>query len=228
MTRAKAIFSYISSVAISLLFSIPAHAQSTPPLPEESVDSVPFFNGFSVSVDLAGVIQRAVSDYGQYEAALRINLRDRYFPVLEAGLGSAKHDDVVTLISYKSSAPYFRLGMDYNLLKDKHDIYRVYGGARYAFTYFSYDLAHPDITDPIWKNQAPYGAKDVKCNCHWLELSVGVDAKLWGPFHLGWSVRYRRRVFFDSGDYGSVWYVPGYGESGRTRIGGTFNLGIDI
>lgn len=228
MTRAKAICSFISSVTVSLLLTLPLQGQPTPAFEVEVADSVPLLKGFAVSVDLAGPIQRLVSDYGQYEAAVRANLRDKYFPIVEAGLGSAKHDDVVTNISYKSTAPYFRLGMDYNLMKDKHDIYRIYGGGRYAFSYFKYDVAHPGLVDPVWKTDVPYGASGVKCHYHWLELSIGVDAKIWGPFHMGWSVRYRRRLIYDSGPLDNAWYVPGYGESGKTRLGGTFNIGIDL
>ena len=195
--------------------------------PDTTVNSR-WFDGFALSVDLAGVIQRAVSDYGQYEAALRINIDDTWFPIVEVGLGSAKHDDVVTQISYKSSAPYFRLGADHNFLKDKHDIYRVYGGARYAFSYYSYDVSHPGVEDPVWGELVPYNEKGVKCNAHWLEFAAGVDAKIWGPIHLGWTVRYRRRLFADNGAMGNVWYIPGFGKAGRTCIGGTFNVGIDL
>ena len=227
MTRAKAIFSFISSVTVSLLFALPSHAQQPSPSAMEAGDSIPLLNGFAISVDLVGPIQRLAGDYGQFEAALRVNLRDRYFPIVEAGMGNAKHD-VVTQFSYKCTAPYLRLGMDYNLLKDKHDIYRIYGGGRYALSYFKYDVTHPGVFDPIWKTEAPIDAKGEKGHYHWLELSIGVDAKIWGPFHIGWSVRYRRRLIYDAGSTGNVWYVPGYGESSKTRIGGTFNVGIDI
>ena len=63
---------------------------------------------------------------------------------------------------------------------------------------------------------------------HWLELAFGVDAKIWGPVHLGWSVRYKRRLFHREGDVGDAWYVPGYGRNGGSRIGGTFNLIFDL
>ena len=228
MIRRLEIFTFISSLAISLSSPISSQAQEVIPIQEETSDSVAFFNGFSVSIDLAGIIQRAVSDYGQYEASVRLNLFDHYFPIFEVGVGSAKHDDVVTKISYKSTAPYFRIGLDYNFMKDKHDVYRIYGGARYAFSYFTYDMSHPGLDDPYWGGHVDYGAEGVKCNCHWAELSAGVDAKIWGPLHMGWSVRYRKRLFHNDGSLGNVWYVPGYGQSGSTRLGGTFNITIDI
>ena len=38
--------------------------------------TIPFFNGLAVSADLVGVAQMAFGDYGQYEAALRVNLKN--------------------------------------------------------------------------------------------------------------------------------------------------------
>ena len=49
--------------------------------------TIPFFNGLAVSADLVGVAQMAFGDYGQYEAALRVNLKNKYFPVFELGYG---------------------------------------------------------------------------------------------------------------------------------------------
>ena len=72
-----------------LLASIPANAKGKDGSAKN--DSVPLFNGFAVSVDLVGPVQMLIGDYGQYEAALRINLKDRYFPIVEAGIGKADH-----------------------------------------------------------------------------------------------------------------------------------------
>jgi hypothetical protein len=57
---------------------------------------------------------------------------------------------------------------------------------------------------------------------------VGLDAKVFGPLHLGWSVRYRQRLSHDDGIIGRTWYVPGFGTSDNSNIGGTFNFIIDI
>ncbi len=227
MTHRRNIFSYISSIAISLMLLLASTANAQEKNVEKK-DSVPLLRGFAVSVDLVGPAQMFLGDYGQYEAALRINLRDKYFPVFELGLGKADHDNDVTKISYKTSAPYAKIGIDFNLLKNKHDIYRLYAGARYAFTSFKYDLSHPDITDPVWGSTAVYSAKGVKCNYHWIEAVIGVDAKIWGSLHLGWSVRYKSRIAYDDGELGNSWYVPGFGKTGGSNIGGTFNVSIDI
>ena len=192
-------------------------------------DSIPFFRGFAVSVDLVGVLQMHLGDYGQYEGALRLNLHDQYFPIVELGYGHANHsNDIVTEISYKTKAPYFRIGADFNLMKNKHTGNRIYGGLRYGFTHYKVDISRPVFKDPWWQRDTYYGVEGEPCHQHWLEVVFGLDAKVAGPLHLGWSVRYRRRIAHNDGLMGNAWYVPGYGIQGSTRLGGTFNIAIDI
>lgn len=207
-----------------------AHAQggSKKNIIAETADSIPLFRGVAVSVDLVGPAEMMFGDYGQYEAAARINLKDKYFPVVELGWGKANAEDVATQLTYKTNAPYVRAGMDFNLMKNKHDIYRLLGGVRYAYTSFKYDVNSPNIVDPVWKDNVEYNAEGVKCNYHWLEFSFGVDAKIWGPVRMGWTVRYRKKLYSKAGDFGTPWYVPGFGKSGSTRLGGTFNVTFEL
>ncbi len=231
MTLHRHISVSISRAAISALFALgalSANAQGLKPQAERP-DTTRFIRGLQVMADAVGPIQLAVSDYGQYEAALRINFKDKYFPVFELGYGTANHeDDPVTHVAYKTSAPYGKVGMDFNIMKNKHDIYRVYIGARYAFTTFKYDVASPVLTDPVWKDPAAIQLNNVSASYHWAELLFAVDAKIWGPLHLGWSVRYRRRLAHNDGESGNVWYVPGFGKTGNSRLGGTFNIIINL
>ena len=192
-------------------------------------DSIPVFRGFAVSFDLVGAGLLLLSDAGQYEGALRINLHDEWFPIVELGYGKADHMEEATQIAYKTSAPYFRVGIDRNLLKDKHGKNRLYGGIRYAFTSYKVDIFRPEFSDPTWLWPVSYEIMGAPCKHHWLEVVLGLDAKIFGPLHLGWSVRYKRRLSHsEEGDFGNTWYVPGYGKYGDTRLGGTFNLIIDI
>lgn len=231
MTPHRHISASISRAAISTLLALGALSASAQGLKQqtERPDTTRFFRGLQVMADVVGPIQLAVSDYGQYEVALRINFKDKYFPVFELGYGTANHeDDPVTHVAYKTSAPYGKVGMDFNIMKNKHDIYRVYIGARYAFTTFKYDVASPVLTDPVWKDPAAIQLNNVSASYHWAELLFAVDAKIWGPLHLGWSVRYRRRLAHNDGESGNVWYVPGFGKTGNSRLGGTFNIIINL
>lgn len=196
---------------------------------EQPKDTTALFRGVSVSVDAAGAALVHLSDYGQYEAALRINLKDRYFPVFELGYGVGEHEeDVVTGMAVKAKAPYFRVGLDFNVMKNKHDIYRIYAGVRYGHTSFDTDITNNAVEDPIWGGKVDYNILSEKTNYHWAEGVFGVDAKIVGPFRMGWSVRYRRRIASTDHDCGNIWYVPGYGVDDKNLWGGTLNLTLEL
>lgn len=227
--RISAFISRLAAISLIVwLQAAPSAAQGKKPVAKQEADTVALFRGVAVSADLVGLVQMGVSDYGQFEAAARINLKDRYFPVFELGYGKADASDIGTHLSYKTSAPYFRAGVDFNLMRNKHDAYRVYGGFRYACTFYKFDVKGDGIQDPVWGDDVPFGASGVKANYHWVEGVFGVDAKIFGPLRLGWSVRYRARIAHNDGTVGNTWYVPGYGKQGGTRLGGTFNIIFEI
>ena len=232
MTTRRPISILASRLGLSLLLvltaALSAEAQKLKMFALEK-DTIPMMRGFQVSFDLFGFAQRQLSDYGQYEGALRVNLHDQWFPIVEVGYGVATHEnDEVTQLTYKTEAPYFRIGMDFNLLKKKHGPNRLYGGFRYAFTSYKVDMFRQQLPDPVWLGNTGFGVRDEACSQHWLEAVLGIDSKIVGPLHLGWSVRYKRRIAHNDGTIGKTWYVPGYGLWGDTRLGGSFNVMIDI
>lgn len=236
MTHQRSISTFISVLTVSLALLMCAAGASAQSRGNgkngknnvQQKDTVALFRGFAVGVDLVGPAQKLLGDYGQYEASLRLNLKDKYFPIFELGYATCDHTDDGTNINYKTKAPYGKLGVDFNLLKNKHDDYRFYFGLRYAITSFKYDLFKPGVTDPVWGYEAEYSASGVKCSYQWFEALLGVDVKILGPVHLGWSLRYKSRTTSNTGDYGDCWYVPGYGKSNGTNLGGTFNVSLDI
>lgn len=191
-------------------------------------DTLPLFRGVALSVDAVGPAQLFLGDYGQYEAALRVNLKDKYFPIIEVGIGKADAHDDATNLQYKTNAPYARAGVDFNLLKNKYDDYRLYGGFRVAYTSYKFDFSSPEVSDPTWGGTVEFSGQDIKASYLWGEAVLGVDAKIWGPVRLGWSVRYKRRLHHDDGTAGNTWYVPGYGKQGNMRLGGTFNIIFEL
>ena len=232
MTQTLHISSSISRLAISLLMLFVSlgstHAQVTKMFTLEK-DSVPLFCGLSVSFDLVGPAMLMLSDHGEYEGALRVNLHDQWFPIFELGVGHANHEnDAITELTYKTTAPYFRLGMDWNILRKKHQPNRMYAGFRYAFTNYKVDIIRNDLPDPVWQSKAGFGVEGMACNMHWLEAVLGIDAKIFGPLHLGWTVRYKRRLFHNDGTLGATWYVPGFGTNDNDQLAANFNDIIDI
>ena len=86
MTLRQNISTSISRLAVSavlLVAALSAHGQGK--LFAIAKDSVPLLNGFAVSFDVAGPVVLALSDYGEYEAAVRLNLHNQYFPIVEVG-----------------------------------------------------------------------------------------------------------------------------------------------
>ena len=229
MTPIQSISNSISRTVVSLVLLVACLMQAdAQKLFKLEKDSIPIMRGFQVSFDLFGAGQMMLSDYGQYEAALRVNLHDEWFPIVEAGIGKANHDDEVTFLHYNTSAPFFKIGIDKNMLKDKHGPNRLYLGLRYGFTSYKVDISRPDYEDPVWLWNTSYSVNDAACKYHWAEIVLGVDAKIFGPLHLGWSVRYKQRLAHsEDGEWGKPWYVPGFGTY-ESNLGGTFNVIIDI
>ena len=189
---------------------------------------LPLFAGVAVGADAIGLVMAGISPFGQLEALCRFNMKGTFFPVFEAGWGLSNHTDETTNIHYKTGAPFFRIGCDYNFARDKRSGNRIFGGLRYGFTSFNYDIDGPAITDPIWGTQTPFRFSGLRGNNHWAEVVFGLEAKIWGIFHLGWSFRYRLRLANKQSAVGSPWYVPGYGRNDSHSLGGTLNLVFDV
>lgn len=213
---------FICAAAISPLCPAAAQSQQPESQPKQTTH-------IEVSYDLLGTGQRMMSSYGQYEAAVRYNIKDKYFPIIEAGIGTCDKEDETTLLRYETSAPYGRIGADMNILKEKHDHYRLYLGLRAAYTSFKYDVSSTAaITDPVWGTQTSASASSQQCSYLWAEIVAGVQARIVGPVYLGWSVRYKNRLSQSVPDAGEPWYVPGFGKRGSSRLGGTFNIIIAL
>lgn len=195
----------------TLIFSLGVSAQGDERTIGQLIDSTKvkktrFFESLTVGVDLVGPAMHLFSDHGEYQAYAQLNIKGKYLPAIEIGYGKADKDNFITQIAYKSKGMFGRIGCDFNILKNKHDDYRFMAGLRYGLTSFNYDttLAPDSIT----------GSRTTvseKCTLHWAELVLGVDAKVWGPLHMGWTMRYRRRIKATNYQYNPQ-YAPGFGD----------------
>ena len=228
----------LSSLILTLLTSVPIYAQEPGERPKPTlyvVDSLnmeqkqTFFQGFTLSGDIFGPIQKFVSDYGVFEGALRINFKNKFFPIVEAGYAVCETTNEDTQVSYNTKAPYLRAGLDINMLKNKWQDNRLYLGARYGISKFNYDISGPAQTDLVWGGSNPFNYKDISTTAHWIELVAGVQVKIWRNFHMGWSVRYKQELHIGQPSYAKPYYIPGYGTTTDTSCwGGTYNLIFDL
>ena len=161
------------------------------------------FQGLTLSADILGPIIYLFSDYGS--------------------------TDYETDITYSTSAPFFRAGIDFNILKNKLMDNRLYVGARYGISSFKFDMSGPVMTDPIWGGSSPYNYRDAASTSSWLEIVFGAQVKVWRNFHMGWSVRYKQELHIGQPSYAKPYYIPGYGTTTDTSCwGGTYNLIFDL
>lgn len=194
---------------------------------EKLVGKEKMLQGLSLSFDLYNLGTRLLGSYGGPEAALRMNLWHTYFPVFEAGVGMTNHTDATTNINYKANAPYFRVGIDKNMLRDKKDFARLYAGFRYGFSSFKYSVKSPPQTDNIWGGQYSVNQSGVSSTWGWLELGMGIDVRIVRFFHLGIGARYKVKLHTTKNENSEPWYVPGFGTA-DTRWALNYNLTFDI
>jgi len=179
-----------------------------------------------VGIDVAGLASKVLgSDLMSAEASLQANLKNRYFPVVELGYGNIDTTDDETDIHYKASAPYLRLGADYNVFYRKPYLpgYLTVG-LRYGFTSFEYDVQAPPLADPNWGGTSiPVDFQGVKSNVHWAEAVVGLKANVLKNFYMGFSVRYRMRLSMTKHENSEPYQIPGFGK-GKSNFGIAYNL----
>lgn len=245
------ILNYFISLILCLLIASPLQAQrqgqmnqrtgTTPRKSEKKKEpeiTYPFYNGLSVSVDLFGIGNKILGgDFLSSEIAIDANLKNRYFPVFEMGYGTTDtwSDDG---IHYKSNAPYFRIGMNYNILYKKKFKNCLFIGFRYAMSSFKYDVAalavndpvyggityNPNLWDNLWRDSQPFNHQGMKGSMQWFELCGGVRAHIWKDLYMGWTIRMKYRTSSSTGLYGNPWYVPGYGKYSTNTMGITYTI----
>lgn len=191
---------------------------------EEDAEKTEIYQGTYASLDL---LNPAMSLFGtkyiQGEAAVDVNLKNMFFPIAEIGYGNVKYTNNQGL-TYKSGAPYFRVGLNYNVMAKKGTESHFYVGLRYGLSAFSYDITSQGLTDPVWPGEIEFDRSGRNAFAQWIELVAGVRVQLVRNFMMGWSVRLRREVSKSVFEDHEPWYIPGYGYSGTTSIGATYSL----
>ena len=226
------ILNYSISLALCLLLSLPLQAQNsnisappatTPPKTEkkDAKEEVhyPLYNGISISADLWGPGGKLLgSDFFSSEVAVDVSLKNRFFPTVEFGYGNTDTWSDKG-IHYKTGAPYFRIGMDYNALYNKKHGHMILVGLRYAATSFKYDveslavsdpeyggsLGNPNLIDGIWGGSLPFDHKGMKGSMQWAEFCVGIRAHVWKSLYMGWALRFKFRLSSSVAEYGDPW-----------------------
>lgn len=183
--------------------------------------------GLLLSADAFGYIYPIFlkDKYYSAEISATLDINNRFFPTVEVGLG---HTDMVSHlyeIGYRTRAPFYRVGMDYNMqYKDKKLGY-IYLGARVGYTAFDYSVEAAPLIDPVWGDEAPVVFTDVPCQAVWAEAVGGLRAEIVRNFYMGWSLRYKYPIYRGPIANGGPWYIPGFGAGSEGVLGATYTIG---
>ena len=227
--KKRLISTYIIALLVlsNLLMPTSAHAQEIKILSEDKEEELPFYQGLMVGVDVSGLASKAFgSDAFSSEISIHANLKNRFFPVVEIGYGKTDTTGEETNIHYQTSAPFFRVDMDYNVFYKKPHLPGYFTvGLRYGFSSFTYDMQSPDLVDPNWGHTSiPVTYNDVKSNAGWLELVLGMKTQVYKDFYMGFTVRYRARQSMKKHENTEPYYIPGYGRGKTSNFGITYSL----
>lgn len=189
------------------------------------------FRGLSVQADIGSpIISLLGGNARSYEVLVDVNLYRRIFPVFEIGYATAEKE-LISKINYNTKAPFFRLGVNYVLMKPFKDDGSPrnlksypFVGVRYAFSPMWYNLENIIIDDEYWGTSEILGLNNKIDYSGWVELVGGVRVDLFKGLTLGWSVRFKTLMHTSAPNKSYVWYVPGYGKS--SGMGFTFNYTI--
>lgn len=225
--HSKRTLRYITLLAISflLLTFLPATAQTGSTKQTSANDSISLFKGIALSVDLFGPGAYIFgSDFFSSEIAVEANFSNRFFPIVEIGYGQTNTTDEDSQFHYKTAAPYFRIGMNYNVQYKRQRPDHIYAGIRLGFTSFKYDVNGPEMKDPVWEDKIPFEYNNINSHALWGEILFGIKAQIYKNFHMGWSLRYRINGYVKKGINSEPWYIPGFGSNSSTKFSASYNL----
>lgn len=215
-------YRYICVLLISLL-ALTARANDD----DVPTEQAPIFGGVAVYADLVGPALKVFGNsHSNLEAGARLNFKEKYFPVAELGIGTCEREGADNANVFKTTAPFFRAGLDYNFNK-KISGNRLFVGFRYALSNFKFDVTNAEFRDPVWNNQRPLQVMDQSSTCQWLELVVGMETKLWSIVRLGYTIRMKFMMSMSGDEMGEPYYIPGFGRNGQP-FGGTFYVAFDV
>ena len=199
----------------------------------KKTDSIPVKTnryGIRVGVDLSKIARSFYEDdYKGLEVVGDYRLTKRYYIAGELGNENKTVND--DQLNFTTKGTYFKAGVDYNLYENWLDMENmVYIGARYGVSSFSQTLNSYTIY-----NRYPYfgasetiesGEKFNGLSAQWIEVLVGVKAKVINNFYVGFSLRMNRLVSNKKPDGFDNLYIPGFNRTYDGSFGAGFNYTI--
>ena len=182
-------------------------------LPEGQKYRYRFFNGLNVSVDILDpLLYTFYFEHASFEAQVMADFHHRFFP-----------------ITFKSNlAPFGKVGFAYNIDYNStrpNDLYLVF--LRYGLAFNKADITNLYYADELWGPLGPIAINDQEYTTQWVELGGMVKVQIAKHISLGWDLYFKAKVSQSGTQYGTPFFVPGYGPN-KSHIGFSFRIFYDI
>lgn len=193
---------------------------------KEKNDSIPLYQGVSVKLDIAMPIIEAARSAGKiqdYEMAVNVRLKNRFYPTLE--LGYALAECGADGAQHKGQGGFARLGMDLAIVKKGETEDNFLIGLRFGGAYQNYDLTNVQVQTNYWQSNPIDFYDQNRFDC-WGEIVAGCQVYLWKGLHMGWYGRVKL-LFTGNVAEGNVlpYYVPGLGFRNDFNWGFNYYIG---
>jgi hypothetical protein len=174
----------------------------------------PLFNGVDVGINFGDLIFMAFGQqYKSFDVWADVSLYNRFFPVVEAGVGMANSTPDNNNYTYHVSPSFYaKVGLNYNFLYKSSPDYQLFLGVRAAYSRFSYELRDVTINSSYWGESQNLNITGLNSHALWGEAVLGIKVKIVSRFSLGWTVRYHYKFWEKNSSESASWYIPGYGS----------------
>lgn len=233
----KHISKFTFSIAVVLL-SFLGHAQETKKTKggaeqSKAKDTIPPKTeryGIRFGVDLFKLTRSFYEkDYKGIELVGDYRLTRKHFVAVEVGTEDKTVDE--NQLNFTTKGTYLKVGFDYNTYQNWLDMENmIYVGLRYGVSSFSQTLNSYEIYNPNpYFGEAPVivsGEKFGGLSAQWMEVVVGVKAKVFNNVFAGFSFRMNRLFSQKTPDTFDNLYIPGYNRTYDGNFGVGFNYTI--
>lgn len=186
----------------------------------EATDSVvvALWQGVEVEMDIVPLLSNFSGDRDsyRYEALARINLKNKYYPVIETGVESSS-EQLYNGINYRGEGFFYRLGIDMSMIRPttKEVVNnKLLLGARLGMTDFRYDLRNIPFVDPYSGNTGRLDRAGLSSSHFWFEIVAGVRIEILKNLMMGWTIRSKNPIGETLPGETGPYYIPGFGKAG--------------
>ncbi|MBL0013213.1 MAG: hypothetical protein IPP30_05455 [Flavobacterium sp.] len=200
---------------------------------DKKPDSIPaktYRYGVRVGVDVSKIARAFYEkDYKGLELVGDYRLTKKYYIAGELGNEEKTVND--ELLNFTTKGTFFKVGFDYNLYENWLDMENmVYIGARYGVSSFSQTLNSYKVYDRYpyfgYPQNIESGEKFTGLSAQWVEILLGVKAKVINNFYVGFSLRVNKLFTNKRPDNFDNLFIPGFNRTYDGTFGAGFNYTV--